>query len=156
MLVFVKHSASMLCALVRPVPAKRGKHYLPFDEITYFLIPSNRSMGWGGLTGNWLVATPNGDGTLRRTYFKLRQQGDRITGTIRSTLPLYSSDKSTGGPENFTITAAMRILGGERRVTYRGKLVGDELQLTEVKAKEPGEAMVAHRGPQGGGGLPAP
>ena len=34
----------------------------------------------GGLTGNWLVATPNGDGTIRRTYFNLKQQGDRITG----------------------------------------------------------------------------
>ena len=108
-----------------------------------------------GLTGNWLIATPNGDGTMRRTYFHLKQQGDRITGTIRATLHLYSIDKSTGGPDDFTITAAMPILGSERRVTYRGKLVGDELQLVEVRAKGSGPAMIAHRVPEGEGALPA-
>jgi alpha-galactosidase len=109
----------------------------------------------GGLTGNWLVATPNGDGTIRRTYFNLKQQGDRITGTIRATLHLYSITASTGGPENFTITAAMPLFGSERRVTYRGKLIGDELQVTEVKSKGPGEKVVAHRVPESEGALPA-
>jgi alpha-galactosidase len=107
------------------------------------------------LTGNWLVATPNGDGTMRRTYFKLKQHGDRITGTIRATLHLYSITGSTGGPENFTITAAMPIGASERRVTYRGRLAGDELQVTEVKAKGPGDLMVAHRVPDHEGALPA-
>ena len=107
------------------------------------------------VTGNWLGATPNGDGTMRRTYFKLKQHGDRITGTIRSTLHLYSITGSTGGPGDFTITAAMPLFGSERRVTYRGKLVGDELQVTEVKSNSPGETMVAHRVPEGEGALPA-
>jgi len=107
------------------------------------------------LTGNWLIATPNGDGTMRRTYFHLKQQGNRITGTIRATLHLYSIDKSTGGPENFTITAAMPILGSERRVTYRGRLVGDQLQVVEVGANGDGPAMIARRVPEGEGALPA-
>jgi len=107
------------------------------------------------LTGNWLAATPNGDGTMRRTYFRLKQQGDRITGTIRSTLHLYSITGNTGGPTDFTITAAMPLFGGERRVTYRGKLAGDDLQVTEMKPKGPGETMVAHRVPEGEGALPA-
>ena len=106
------------------------------------------------LTGNWLIATPNGDGTMRRTYLNLKQQGDRIIGTIRATLHFYSVDKSTGGPANFSITAAMPILGSERRVTFRGKLAGDELQLVEVSATGPGPAMVAHRVPEGEGALP--
>src|SRR5215471_7359929 len=104
------------------------------------------------LTGNWLVAIPNGDGTMRRTYLNLKQQGNRITGTIRATLHLYSIDRSTGGPENFTITAAMPILGSERRVTYRGKLAGDQLQVVEAGASGP--AMIAHRVPEGEGALP--
>jgi len=107
------------------------------------------------LTGNWLVATPNGDGTMRRTYFHLQQQGDRITGTIRATLHLYSITGSAGGSENFTITAAMPISLGERRVTYRGKLVGDELQIIEVGANGPAPPMMAHRAPEGEGALPA-
>src|SRR5215472_408269 len=80
------------------------------------------------LTGNWLVATPRGDGTTNRIYLRLKQQGDRITGTIRATLHLFTIDKSEGGPENFKITAAMPLFGSERRVTYRGKLAEDQLQ----------------------------
>ncbi len=34
------------------------------------------------LTGNWVVAQPNAnDGTVRNTYFDLKQEGTRITGT---------------------------------------------------------------------------
>jgi alpha-galactosidase len=107
------------------------------------------------LTGNWLIATPNGDGTMRRTYFHLKKQGDRITGTIRATLHLYTIDKSTVQQEGFTISAAMPILGTERRVTYRGKLAGDELQMVEVGPEGAGAPMIAHRVPDGAGALPA-
>jgi alpha-galactosidase len=106
------------------------------------------------LTGNWLVAVPNGDGTLRRSYFHLKQEGGRITGTIRATLHLYSIDRSTGGPEGFTISAAMPILGSERRVTYKGGLAGDELQLAEVGASASGANLTAHRVPEGEGAIP--
>jgi alpha-galactosidase len=110
----------------------------------------------GDLTGNWLVAVPNGDGTMQRTFFNLKQHDGRITGTVRATLHLFSIDRSTGGPENFTISAAMPILGTERRVTYQGKLVGDELQLMEVRAKGGfGPTMIARRVPADEGRLPA-
>ena len=38
------------------------------------------------LTGNWVVAQPNStEGTVRKTYFDLKQDGARITGHIRVT-----------------------------------------------------------------------
>jgi alpha-galactosidase len=128
---------------------------MPFAKslLTVFL------MAWpyaaGDLTGNWLVATPNGDGTMRRVFFRLKQQGDHITGTVRATLHLYSIDRSEGGPKNFTISAAMAILGTERRVTYRGKLAGSVLQLAEVRKNGSGPEMIAHRVAEGEGALPA-
>ena len=109
----------------------------------------------GNLTGNWLVAIPNGDGTIQRTYLNLKQQDGHITGTIRWTLHLYTIDRSSGGPDNFTISAAMPVLGTERRMTYKGKLVGGELQLVKVLPEGPGEAQVARRVPEGEGRLPA-
>jgi alpha-galactosidase len=105
-------------------------------------------------TGNWLVATPNGDGTMRRTYLRLKHQNGHITGTVRSTLHLYAIDKSNGGPDNFTFTAAMPMFGSERRVTYRGKLAGNELRLVEVDFTGARTAMTAHRVPDGEGALP--
>jgi alpha-galactosidase len=107
------------------------------------------------LTGNWLIATPNGDGTMARIYLDLKQQGRHITGTIRATLHLYKIDRSTGGPEDFTISAGMPILGTERRVTYQGKLVGNELHLVEQHPEGPGPATIARRVPEGEGRLPA-
>ena len=105
-------------------------------------------------TGNWLVATPNGDGTMRRTYLRLKHQNGHITGTVRSTLHLYTIDKSTGGPDNFTFTAAMPMFGSERRVTYRGKLAGNELRLAEIDFTGARTSMTAHRVPDGEGALP--
>jgi alpha-galactosidase len=107
-----------------------------------------------GLTGNWLVAIPNGDGTIRRTYLHLKQEQGRITGTVRATLHLYTIDRSAGGPDDFTISAAMPLFGGERRVTFRGKLAGDELRLEDVGAKGGPQAMTARRVPEGEGALP--
>lgn len=108
-----------------------------------------------GLTGNWLAVTPNGDGTAQRTYFHLQQQGGRITGTIRWTLHLFSITASAGGPENFTIAAAMPLSWGERRVAYRGTLAGDELHLTKISGFGPDLPLIARRAPPGEGDLPA-
>jgi alpha-galactosidase len=125
-----------------------SKSFLPL----FFLIPACAA---ADLSGNWLVATPNGDGTMRRVYFHLKQEDSRVTGTIRATLHLYTIDKSTGGPEGFTISAGMALLGGERRVTYGLKVVGENLEVTQVTDQGAGPAMTAHRVPEGEGALPA-
>src|SRR5205085_8161633 len=54
------------------------------------------------LTGNWVVRTQNNDGTFRTTYLNLKQEGPRITGTIRVTQFFYHISESTGGPDGFT------------------------------------------------------
>jgi alpha-galactosidase len=109
----------------------------------------------GSLTGNWLAAMPNGDGSMQRTFLNLKQQDNRITGTVRWTLHFFSIAESSGGPENFTITAAMPLSLGERRVTYRGKLLGDELHLAKISGFGPDTPLVARRVPAGEGALPA-
>jgi alpha-galactosidase len=109
------------------------------------------------LTGNWLVSIPNADGTARRTYLNLKQDGERITGTIRLTQFFYTISSSTGGPEGFTIVGTMKDGNTDRRVTYEGKLVGnDELRVsTRRNATSPPVEQVAHRAPAGEGALPA-
>src|SRR5207302_5527006 len=76
------------------------------------------------LTGNWAVRTQNTDGTFRATYFNLKQEGSRITGTIRGTQFYYHITESTGGPDGFTLTGSMMDGKSERKVLYEGKLVG--------------------------------
>src|SRR5712692_5717653 len=79
------------------------------------------------LTGNWAVRDPLPDGTFRTSYLDLKQEGARITGTIRVSQSYYRIIESTGGPDAFTVTASMMDGRNERRVKYEVKLVGDEL-----------------------------
>lgn len=106
-----------------------------------------------GLTGNWVVAQPNSDGTSRNTYFDLKQDGDRITGHIRATQFLYNITESTGGADGFTLQA---ITLDNRKITYQGKLEGDELHIgTAARGGAAPTMMTAHRAPDGEGAYPA-
>ncbi|HEY0761933.1 MAG TPA: glycoside hydrolase family 27 protein [Pyrinomonadaceae bacterium] len=111
----------------------------------------------GELTGNWAVRNVNNtDGTVRSSYFNLKHENGKITGTIRATQFFYTIKESTGGPEGFTLIASMMDGHSERRVQYEGKLVGDELRLaTRRRPDAPLTEMVAKRAPDGEGALPA-
>jgi len=109
-----------------------------------------------GLSGNWVARNPNADGTSRNTYFNLKADGSRITGSIRVTQFYYLITESTGGAAGFTITGAMKDGKSERKVQYEGKLVGEELQLsTRRRPTDKPTELVAHRAPAGEGALPA-
>ena len=109
------------------------------------------------LTGNWAVRNVGTtDGVTRSTYFNLKYEGGKITGTIRATQFFYTIKESTGGPDGFTIIAAMPDGRTERRVQYEGKLVGDELRIgRRNRPDQPITEMVANRAPAGEGAMPA-
>ena len=108
------------------------------------------------ITGNWLARAPRSDGTSRDTYLNLKQEGSRMTGSIRFTQFYYRIVESTGGADGFTIIGSMMDGRNERRVTYEGKLVGDELRVgTRARPDAALAEMVAHRAPAGEGALPA-
>src|SRR5580704_13067697 len=107
------------------------------------------------LTGNWAVRDPLPDGTLRTTYLDLRQEGSRITGTIRTGQFYYKIVESTGGVDGFTLTGSMKDGTSERRVKYEGSLVGDELHMATRRRPDADLIeMVAHRAPPGEGAYP--
>ncbi len=118
--------------------------------------PGKDQSSTADLTGNWRVQTDNSDGTFRRAYFNLKQEGARITGSIRLTQFYYLITESTGGPESFTIVGTMKDGKTDRRVQYEGRLIGDELHLsTRRRPEDKPTESVAHRAPAGEGALPA-
>src|SRR5437588_3892890 len=125
-----------------------------FSSLAAILVTATQSPE--PLTGNWVVRSPNADGTFRTTYLNLKQEGSRITGTIRVTQFFYHISESTGGPDGFTITGSMMDGKSERKVQYEGKLVGGELHLsTRRRPQDNPIQMVAVRAPAGEGALPA-
>jgi alpha-galactosidase len=112
------------------------------------------------LTGNWVISTPNNDGTSRNIYLDLKQDGAKVTGHIRMTQFYYTVSESTGGPEGFTITGSMMDgdsgKRSERKIVYQGKLEGDTLRLAQRgRGGAPGNEQVARRAPAGEGAYPA-
>ena len=107
-----------------------------------------------GLTGNWMTAQPEADGYVRRSYFNLKQEGSRITGTIRARQFYYTISESTGGADGFMVTATMTDGNAERRVVYEGKLAGDELHIAERRNNVLQPEMVAQRAPAREGAMP--
>jgi alpha-galactosidase len=109
-----------------------------------------------GLDGNWVVRQDRHDGTFRNTYFNLKMDGARITGSIRTTQFFYKIAASTGGADGFTITGSLMDGRNERKVLYEGKLVGDELHIgTRRGADGPLSDTVAVHAPEGEGAMPA-
>jgi len=108
------------------------------------------------VSGNWAVRDPLRDGTERTTYLNLKQEGSRITGTIRATQFFYKIVDSSGGPESFTLIASMMDGHTERRVTYEIKLTGDDLHVTTHRRQDNQLVeMVARRAPASEGAYPA-
>src|SRR6266704_7039445 len=73
------------------------------------------------LTGNWVVRTPNADGTFRLTYLNLKQEESRITGSIRVTQFYYQITEGTVSGDTFILEAAMKDGQNLIRVRYEGK-----------------------------------
>lgn len=107
------------------------------------------------LTGNWVASQPLSDGTSRRTYLNLKQDGSHISGTIRAGQFYYTITESSGGPDDFTIVGSEQDGDITRRVTYKGSLAGDTLHLSmRRRPNAPLMQMEAHRAPAGEGAMP--
>ena len=120
-------------------------------------ITSAQQISDSPLSGNWVSHNVNNtEGTTRSSYFNLKHDGSKITGTIRQTQFFYTIKESTGGPDGFTIVASMQDGRNERRVQFEGKLVGDELRIgRRTRPDAPITEMTARRTAAGEGALPA-
>src|SRR5882724_8028832 len=128
---------------------------LTIPAVTMWLATSS-AQSPGELTGNWAAKTENADGTVRATYFKLKQDGPRITGSIRVTQFYYLVTDGSGGSDSFVLNGSMQDGHSERKVRYQGKLVGDELHLiTRRRPEDRPTELIARRVPDGEGALPA-
>lgn len=133
--------------------------FLPDAPIDNSLVaaqqPTSTQNNQSTLTGNWVVKAPNSDGTIRKSYFNLKQNGSQITGSIRVTQFYYLITESTGGAEGFTIIGKMKDGKSERTVKYEGKLIGSELHLsTRRRPEDKPTESIAERAPDGEGALP--
>ena len=109
------------------------------------------------LTGNWVVAQPQNDGTVTRTYFDLKQSGDGITGHVR-TGQFYYAVKTSEPQGDGTIALGVSMMDGhqERKAQYKVKRSGEELHIfTPGRGNRGPVETVAHKTTPGEGAMPA-
>jgi hypothetical protein len=82
------------------------------------------------LTGKWSAEFEGRDGQKRTQVFNLKSEGEKLTGTVsgmQGQEMQIEEGKVTGDEVSFSVT--MNFNGNARKQEYKGKLVGDQLQL---------------------------
>ncbi|MCW5964362.1 MAG: hypothetical protein KIT83_10015 [Bryobacterales bacterium] len=82
------------------------------------------------VSGNWKVTAEGPNGTIERTFL-FKVEGDKLTGESNSSM-LGKSTITDGKVDGDTLTFSMAVnfQGEEQKVSYKGKVSGDEIKLT--------------------------
>jgi len=95
--------------------------------------------------GKWKAEFNTPDGQTRTTTFTFKADGEKLTGTVsgRQADTPITDGKISGDEISFVV---VRNMGGEeRKMQYKGKVVGDEIKLTMSFGDMPPREMVAKR-----------
>ena len=82
------------------------------------------------LTGKWSAEYEGRNGQKRTQVFNLKSEGETLTGTVsgfQGQEMQIEEGKVTGEEVSFSVT--MNFNGNTRKQEYKGKIVGDQLQL---------------------------
>ncbi len=82
------------------------------------------------IAGNWKATAEGPNGTMERS-FALKVDGAKLSGETTSSFTgksVITDGKVDGDSFTFTITA--NIQGNEVKLSYKGKVTGDDIKLT--------------------------
>ncbi|HVW85127.1 MAG TPA: glycoside hydrolase family 27 protein [Bryobacteraceae bacterium] len=81
------------------------------------------------VAGTWAFKIPGPDGTSRDTYFRLKQDGSRISGVVQQQFNNSTIENGTIQGNHLKFSTSYAGRGQTVTVTYEGDLAGDELHL---------------------------
>jgi hypothetical protein len=101
------------------------------------------------ITGKW-VAEMQGRNGPTQTTFTFKVDGAKLTGTMQGAQgePAEITEGKVDG-DNISFVVVRNMGGNEMKITYKGKVSGDEFKFTREFQAPPGGGM---GGPGGGGG----
>jgi len=80
------------------------------------------------LTGKWQGTMQNPDGTSLEINFNFKLDGEKLTGTTASS---YGEEQITDGTvKGDAISFVILAGGGQFKITYKGKVEGEDLKFT--------------------------
>lgn len=94
------------------------------------------------ISGNWKATAEGPNGSMERT-FTFKVDGSKLTGETTSSMlgkSTITDGKVDGDNVSFTITANFN--GNDMKISYKGKVTGNEIHLTsQVAGGEGGQAI---------------
>jgi hypothetical protein len=102
------------------------------------------------VAGKWVAEQPGRQGGVTQTTFDFQVAGDKLTGTMKrgDQEPVAISEGKVEG-DNVSFVVVRSFGGNDMKITYKGKVAGDELRLTP-------EMPAGMGGPGGGPGAGGP
>src|SRR6478736_1547846 len=79
------------------------------------------------LTGNWKSSFTNQDGTVRETTFKLKAEGEKLTGSISGRNNDTAIDEGTIKGDEISFKVTREFNGNKMVIKYTGKVSGDTI-----------------------------
>jgi len=96
------------------------------------------------VTGKWTASFETEIGTQNYTY-DFKQTGDKLTGTAKSNLGSGVITEGSVKGDDITFVEILNFQDQEIRITYKGKISGDEIKFTRQVADVATEELVAKR-----------
>ena len=98
--------------------------------VPLFLACSRPASEQFNLTGYWVLRVPTGDGNYRETYFRLKQAGPTVTGTVFAGSREIPISDGTFRDGRLHFVAIHHTTNQTHSVTYDGVAKGHEIALT--------------------------
>jgi hypothetical protein len=109
-------------------------------------LPTQAADAAASVTGKWTAQVPGRDGQTRDVTFNFKTAGEKLTGTMsgRQGDMEISDGKVKGDEVSFDVT--MTIQGNAMKMTYKGKVAGDEIKFTRHRdGSDRTSEFTAHR-----------
>lgn len=95
------------------------------------------------LTGKWQGTMQTPDGQSLEINFNFKLDGEKLTGTAASS---YGEEQITDGTvKGDAISFVILAGGGQFKITYKGKVVGDDLKFTVTLGEMGDRELTAKR-----------
>ena len=103
------------------------------------------------VTGKWVAQTPGRDGGTSETTFNLKAEGTVLTGTMTTTRGESTISEGTVNGDEISFMIVRKMGENEMKISYKGKVSGDEITFTREFQMPPGGMGGGMGGPGGGG-----
>lgn len=90
----------------------------------------------GGVSGTYTWEQPGGGGNTMTTTLTLKQEGDKLTGTISGRGGDTSIEDGTVEGNNIKFTVTREWQGNKMTMQYSGTVSGSDLKLTQTTSRE--------------------